>query len=847
MVEVAKGLEKLISNGVNSKYLTEKYILPLEERPKFSSDESLSESIPVIVLSRVSDRLGRQNIIWQITKASEDYGFFQIMNHGVPEDVIQEMLGVATEFFEMPIEERAKLYSEDPKTQVRVQLWRDFLRHPCHPLEDYIDSWPQMPENYRYLCLNLLESLLALLSEGLGLGSGYLNEKFGKHNQIQLINYYPPCPDPNLTLGLPGHSDPNGITVFLQDEVGGLQVLKDGKWIIVKAEKNAFVVLSNGRFKSVEHRAIANSTSSRVSLPTFYVSKESPAIYRSYTFGEFFDRGILPPIFKKVSKIFEFYKLKIINHGVPKEVIQDMLGVTTEFFEMPIEERKKLYSKDPKTQVRVCTSFNFQSKVQFWRDFLRHPCHPLEDYREVASKYALEIKALTLKLLALLSEGFGLDSGYLNEKFGKHNQIQLINYYPPCPDPILTLGLPGHSDSNGITVTLQDEVGGLQVLKDGKWIIVKPEKNAFVVNIANNLQVISNGRFKSVEHSAITNSTSSRISLPTFYGPSLDASIGPANELLNKESPAIYRSYTFGEFFDRFCLSSAAMAEVAKGLEKLISNGANSKYLTEKYILPLEERPKSSSDESLSESIPVIDLSRVSDCLGQQNIILQISKASEGYGFFQTKSISTKYRYWPGFPPKTPLYICFFVCFQAYLTHKYALEIRALILKLLALLSEGLGLDSGYLNEKFGKHNQIQLINYYPPCPNPNQTLGLQGHSDLNGITVLLHDEEGELQVLKDGKWIIVKPEKNSFVVITHGWFKSVEQRAIMNSTSSRISLPKFYGPSLVALIGPANELVSNESPAIYRSYTFWEFFDRFFSQELKGKTVLDHFKYCVE
>ncbi|XP_020525838.1 protein DMR6-LIKE OXYGENASE 1-like [Amborella trichopoda] len=203
MAEVAKGLEKLISNGVNSKYLTEKYILPLEERPKFSSDESLSESIPVIVLSRVSDGLGRQNIIWQITKASEDYGFFQIMNHGVPEDVIQEMLGVASEFFEMPIEERAKLYSEDPKTQVASKYVLEIKA--------------------------LILKLLALLSEGLGLGSGYLNEKFGKHNQIQLINYYPPCPDPNLTLGLPGHSDPNGITVFLQDEVGGLQVLKDGK------------------------------------------------------------------------------------------------------------------------------------------------------------------------------------------------------------------------------------------------------------------------------------------------------------------------------------------------------------------------------------------------------------------------------------------------------------------------------------------------------------------------------------------------------------------------------------------------------------------------------------------
>ncbi|XP_020525818.1 protein DMR6-LIKE OXYGENASE 1-like [Amborella trichopoda] len=319
MAEVAKGLEKLISNGINSKYLTENYILPLEERPKFSSNESPSESIPVIDLNRVSDGLGQQNIIRKISKASEDYEFFQIIIHGVPEDIIQGMLGVATEFFEMPIEERAKLYSEDPETQVRVctslkskiQLWRDILRHPCHPLEDYINSWPLKPENYREVANKyaleirvLILKLLTLLSEGLGLDSDYLNEKFGKHNQIQLINYYPPCPDPNLTLRLPGHSDPNGITVLLQ-------VLKEGKCIIVKLEKNDFVVniadqlqvISNGSFKSVEHGTITNCTFSRISLPTFYgpsldaligptnelVSKESPAIYRSYTFGEFFD------------------------------------------------------------------------------------------------------------------------------------------------------------------------------------------------------------------------------------------------------------------------------------------------------------------------------------------------------------------------------------------------------------------------------------------------------------------------------------------------------------------------------------------------------------------------------
>ncbi|XP_011620893.1 protein DMR6-LIKE OXYGENASE 1-like isoform X1 [Amborella trichopoda] len=260
----------------------------------------------------------------------------------------------------------------------------------------------------------------------------------------------------------------------------------------------------------------------------------------------------------------EYGFFQIVNHGVPNDVIESMFDVAKEFFEMPVEERAKLYSEDPKKEVRVSTSFNIrEEEVLHWRDFLRHPCHPLEDfinswpekpqkYREVASRYVVEIRSLILNLMALLSEALGLDPGYLNEKFGKHKHIMLINYYPPCPDPNLTLGVPCHSDFDGFTILLQDETGGLQVLKDGKWIAVKPMRNALVFNVADQLQVISNGRFKSVKHRVVTNSTAARISIPTFYGPSSDTLIGPADALVNKENPAIYKSYIFAEFFDAF-------------------------------------------------------------------------------------------------------------------------------------------------------------------------------------------------------------------------------------------------------------------------------------------------------
>jgi len=162
------------------------------------------------------------------------------------------------------------------------------------------------------------------------------------------------------------------------------------------------------------------------------------------------------------------------------------------------------------------------------------------------------MRALCLRLLAAISEALELDSDYLDRIFGKHDQLMVINYYPPCPNPELTLGIPGHSDGGGITVLMQGDVSGLQVLKKGKWVSVEPVTNAFVVNMGDQLQVVSNGRMRSVEHRAVTNASSARISIPTFYNPSVDAFIAPAPSMADEGHPAQYRGYTFDEFLGVF-------------------------------------------------------------------------------------------------------------------------------------------------------------------------------------------------------------------------------------------------------------------------------------------------------
>jgi hypothetical protein len=87
------------------------------------------------------------------------------------------------------------------------------------------------------------KAIMAVLGESLGVGGGYYREFFADSSSIMRCNYYPPCPEPERTLGTGPHCDPSALTVLLQDgDVDGLQVLVAGAWRPVRPLPGAFVV-----------------------------------------------------------------------------------------------------------------------------------------------------------------------------------------------------------------------------------------------------------------------------------------------------------------------------------------------------------------------------------------------------------------------------------------------------------------------------------------------------------------------------------------------------------------------------------------------------------------------------
>ncbi|CAN6196983.1 unnamed protein product [Urochloa humidicola] len=317
-------MENLLSSAASSHdTLPDIFVFPPDQRPPASTTAAVE--LPVIDLSGPRDEVRRA-----VLEAGKDLGFFQVINHGVPEQVMRDMETTCEEFFRLPSSDKSAFYSEDTDKPNRLfsstvygaggeRYWRDCLRLaiPFTVSATASNAWPDKPaglrpavEGFVPAARKLGMELLRLLCEGVGLPPDYFEGELAAGDVVVNVNHYPPCPEPERTLGLPPHCDRNLITLLLPGSVPGLEVACQGDWIRVRHVPSAFVVnfghqleiATNGLLKSVEHRAAANAAVARTSVATFIMPTEDclvepaaelvgggnpPARYRAVTFREF--------------------------------------------------------------------------------------------------------------------------------------------------------------------------------------------------------------------------------------------------------------------------------------------------------------------------------------------------------------------------------------------------------------------------------------------------------------------------------------------------------------------------------------------------------------------------------
>ncbi|KAL1340195.1 hypothetical protein AAHE18_U100000 [Arachis hypogaea] len=328
VVKNGNGVKGLIDSGLSE--VPERYIQPEEERIK--KVKTKRHDVSPIDLSKLRGP-DHKKVLDEIVRAAETLGFFQVVNHGIPLELLESLKDSAHKFFNLSPEEKSLFYpGVSPSTKVKYGTsfapekekaleWKDYISMGYTDDHDALQYWPneckEVALDYLKLSSTMVRDIVEMLIENLGVRVEESRIEGIIGMKMVNMNYYPLCPNPDLTVGVGRHSDMGTITVLLQDGIGGLYVKldehnnnhNDVEWLEVPPIPGALVInigdtiqiLSNGKYKSAEHRVRTTSTESRVSIPVFIfpkptekigpleelVKKEGVARYREVMFQDY--------------------------------------------------------------------------------------------------------------------------------------------------------------------------------------------------------------------------------------------------------------------------------------------------------------------------------------------------------------------------------------------------------------------------------------------------------------------------------------------------------------------------------------------------------------------------------
>ncbi|XP_039040973.1 gibberellin 2-beta-dioxygenase 8-like [Hibiscus syriacus] len=289
-----------------------------DEKEKSIIVDAIEElELPLIDLGHLNlGPLERQECIEKMARAATEWGFFQIVNHGIPEELLTRLKQEQIKVFQLPFEKK----SEDKFLNLSVQGYRwgnplatslrnlscsEVLHISLNDISkmDEYNKLRSTIEEYAEKANVLAQTLAEHLAESLGIKASYFRENCSPTSSSLRLNRYPPCPYSSMMFGIIPHTDTDFLTIVSQDQVGGLQLNRDGRWVSVKPNPETLVVnigdfyqaLSNGTYKSITHRVIANQECERYSAAYFYCptyetvieSCSKPSLYRKFSFKEY--------------------------------------------------------------------------------------------------------------------------------------------------------------------------------------------------------------------------------------------------------------------------------------------------------------------------------------------------------------------------------------------------------------------------------------------------------------------------------------------------------------------------------------------------------------------------------
>nr|GEZ24177.1 gibberellin 2-beta-dioxygenase 1-like [Tanacetum cinerariifolium] len=266
----------------------------------------------------------------------------------------------------------------------------------------------------------------------------------------------------------------------------------------------------------------------------------------------------------------EFGFFKVVNHGISMNLINKLESQAMKFFLSPQDIKDKAGPADPFGYGNKSIGTNGDLG---WVEYLLLNAKPETDIKKLVSAfeehpevfpcvlndYLSSVKKMGCGILELMAEELKLESKTVFSKLlmdERSDSVFRLNYYPPCPDVQedeinggSLIGFGEHTDPQIISVLRSNNTSGLEIaLKDGSWVSVPADSEAFFINVGDSLQVMTNGRFKSIKHRVVANSKKSRMSMIYFGGPPLNEKIAPLSSLIEREEDSLYKEFTWFEY-----------------------------------------------------------------------------------------------------------------------------------------------------------------------------------------------------------------------------------------------------------------------------------------------------------
>ena len=239
---------------------------------------------------------------------------------------------------------------------------------------------------------------------------------------------------------------------------------------------------------------------------------------------------------------------QLVGHGVPANLTAELLEVSRRFFALPEADKLAIenvrspqfrgYTRvggelthgdvDWREQIDIAAERQAVPQGDGTPDYRRLEGPnlwpgALPELRPVVTRWQAELGRVALRLLRAWAESLGAPADAFDEAFATHPFTLLkIVRYPGSADR--GQGVGAHRDGGVLTLLLVEPgKGGLQVERDGDWIEVVPERDAFVVNIGEMLELATGGYLRATLHRVVAPPAGSdRISVPFFFNPALD-------------------------------------------------------------------------------------------------------------------------------------------------------------------------------------------------------------------------------------------------------------------------------------------------------------------------------------